>query len=129
MSMEKKSWLVAVGRVLISLLVSLVIFWVVVSIRERFFPSMEIGEELTTISGQVLTEGDLKPLEGVRVELSTGMYVETDHNGSFVIQTIAGPGTLTFSKQGYLTVSRSISMVAGVPNVIGGVRLRKDREN
>lgn len=68
-----------------------------------------------TISGTVsLGPVGVEPLEGVLVTLSpTGLTQVTDHGGGYRFSDLtAGNYTLQFSKQGYNTASRSISVKA-----------------
>lgn len=78
------------------------------SIRE-----VEVTETTGAIRGVVVSEA-IAPIEGVRIELNTGMNRTTDVDGAFVFNGLEpGPYFLTASKLGYHSVQASADVVAG----------------
>ncbi|HEY3420632.1 MAG TPA: right-handed parallel beta-helix repeat-containing protein [Methanomassiliicoccales archaeon] len=90
------------------------------------------GKELATVSWSFTTmkdEGKItctlkdasgKAVAGAKVTLSNGMSATTDANGYFELKNVtSGSYTLTISKDGYKTVTQSVSTAAGETTALG----------
>ena len=76
-----------------------------------------------TITG-IIKEANGNVLEGALVTLSNGMNATTDSNGAFTIENVpSGVYTMTITKEGHPTVTRSVETTAGQTNDLGAVNL------
>jgi parallel beta-helix repeat protein len=81
----------------------------------------------TTMKNEGVIEGVIKDVAGnaiahATVTLSNGMTTTTDVNGHFVFDNVtAGTYDLTISKDGYATITRSVSTYAGQTSDLGSL--------
>jgi LPXTG-motif cell wall-anchored protein len=67
-----------------------------------------------------LKDASGKAIAGAKVTLSNGMNTTTDANGYFEFKNVtSGSFTLTISKDGYKTITQSVSTVAGETTALG----------
>ncbi|OPX64363.1 MAG: hypothetical protein A4E29_00130 [Methanomassiliicoccales archaeon PtaB.Bin134] len=80
-------------------------------------------ENAGTITG-IIKDANGNVLAGALVALSNGMNATTDENGAFTIENVpSGVYTMTISKEGHPTVTRSVETTAGQTNDLGAVNL------
>jgi len=80
-------------------------------------------ENAGTITG-IIKDANGNVLAGALVTLSNGMNATTDENGAFTIENVpSGVYTMTITKEGHPTVTRSVETTAGQTNDLGAVNL------
>jgi hypothetical protein len=75
------------------------------------------------ISGTILDASD-NPVANVMVSLSNGMTTTTNSTGGFSLSNVpSGSYNVTFSKEGYNTITRSVATAAGETTNLGPVKV------
>lgn len=78
-------------------------------------PSSLTSDELTNVSGVVLSEQTFERVSGAEIQFSEeGRTVTTDANGTFILREVGvGTHTVVISADGYGTVEKSVEIVNG----------------